>query len=61
MQYDYIIELLNLQDNSLVITKLELTNNTYFIHLYSNTTTHCCKNCGSTSLKKHANYIRNIK
>ena len=32
MQYDYIIELLNLQDDSLVITKLELTNNTYYIH-----------------------------
>ena len=61
MQYDYIIELLNLQDDSLVITKLELTNNTYYIHLYSNTTAHCCKHCGSTSLKKHANYIRNIK
>ena len=49
MQYDYIIELLNLQDDSLVITKLELTNNTYYIHLYSNTTAHCCKHCGSTS------------
>lgn len=61
MQYDYIIQMLNSQDNSLVISNIEFINNTYYIYLYSTKTENHYLKCGSTNLKNHANYERTIK
>lgn len=46
MQYDYIIQMLNSQDNSLVISNIEFINNTYYIYLYSTKTENYCLKCG---------------
>ena len=61
MHNDYIIELLNLQDKNLILNKLELIGDTYFIYISSINAVCCCKYCGSIALNHHAYYTRTIK